>query len=102
MIMLAHRYSFRYCVALLRQTLPHSGPSFAAHSAAPSLRRAAALVIAAASAVECRRGLPDRAVMAAYGFPTKRTESECVPALFERYRAPSSRHIRTRALVLQR
>ncbi len=29
----------------------------------------------------------DRAVMAAYGFSTKMTESECVAALFERYRA---------------
>ena len=29
----------------------------------------------------------DRAVMAAYGFSTKMTESECVAALFERYQA---------------
>ena len=29
----------------------------------------------------------DRAVMAAYGFSTKMTESECVAALFDRYRA---------------
>ena len=29
----------------------------------------------------------DRAVMAAYGFPKGMTESECVAALFERYRA---------------
>ena len=28
----------------------------------------------------------DRAVMVAYGFSTKMTESECVAALFERYR----------------
>ena len=27
----------------------------------------------------------DRAVMAAYGFPTKTTESECVAELFKRY-----------------
>ena len=32
----------------------------------------------------------DRAVMAAYGFSTKMTESECVAALFERYRALSA------------
>ena len=29
----------------------------------------------------------DRAVMAAYGFPTKTTESECVAELFKRYQA---------------
>ena len=29
----------------------------------------------------------DRAVMAANGFPTKMTESECVAALFKRYQA---------------
>jgi hypothetical protein len=29
----------------------------------------------------------DRAVMAAYGFPTKMTESECVAELFKRYQS---------------
>ena len=29
----------------------------------------------------------DRAVMAAYGFPAKTTESECVAELFKRYQA---------------
>ena len=29
----------------------------------------------------------NRAVMAAYGFPTKTTESECVAELFKRYQA---------------
>ena len=29
----------------------------------------------------------DRAVMAAYGFSTKMTESECVAELFKRYQA---------------
>ena len=29
----------------------------------------------------------DRAVMAAYGFPTRTSESECVAELFKRYQA---------------
>ena len=33
----------------------------------------------------------DRAVMAAYGFPVKTTESECVAELFRRYRALAAR-----------
>ena len=39
--------------------------------------------------VELRRAHQDndRAVMAAYGFATSMTESECVAALFDRYRA---------------
>ena len=32
----------------------------------------------------------DRAVMAAYGFPVKTTESECVAELFKRYQALAS------------
>ena len=35
----------------------------------------------------------DRAVMAAYGFSTKMTESECVAALFARYRALAEKEI---------
>ncbi len=33
----------------------------------------------------------DRAVMAAYGFPVKTTESECVAELFKRYQALASK-----------
>jgi hypothetical protein len=33
----------------------------------------------------------DRAVMAAYGFPTKTTESECVAELFKRYQSLASK-----------
>ncbi len=42
-----------------------------------------------ASATDLRKAHQenDRAVMAAYGFPVKTTESECVAELFKRYQA---------------